>query len=112
MKSDEGRELAGRNRLGAALAAGIGVVPVSGVAAAPGSELAAGQTASAVGQGLERAVVDRDAYGVPSIYARSMAGVWCGAGYAQAQDRMVQLELTRRAVEGDLSELFCPKPRC
>jgi acyl-homoserine lactone acylase PvdQ len=61
-----------------------------------------------VGQGAEQAQIVRDAYGVPSIYSASMAGVWFGAGYAQAQDRLVQLELTRRTVEGTLSEVFGP----
>ncbi len=32
--------------------------------------------------------------------------MWFAAGFAQAQDRMVQLELTRRAVEGTLSAIF------
>lgn len=61
---------------------------------------------TAVGNGTERAVIVRNSYGVPSIYAHSMAGVWFGAGYAQAEDRMVQLELTRRTVEGTLSGIF------
>jgi penicillin G amidase len=64
---------------------------------------AAGQR---VGHGKLSAVIVRDSYGVPSIYAKSMAGMWFGDGWAQAQDRMVQLELTRRAVEGTLSALF------
>jgi len=58
-----------------------------------------------VGSGNQRAVIVRDKYGVPSIYAKSMAGVWFGSGFAQAQDRMVQLELTRRTVEGTLSAI-------
>jgi penicillin G amidase len=59
-----------------------------------------------VGSGTLSAVITRDSYGVPSVYASTMAGMWFGDGYAQAQDRMVQLELTRRAVEGTLSALF------
>jgi penicillin amidase len=61
-----------------------------------------------VGQGPEAAVIARNSFGVPSVYANSMTGVWFGAGWAQAQDRMVQLELTRRAVEGTLSAIFGP----
>ena len=56
-----------------------------------------------VGSGVERATIVRDHYGVPSISAPHMAGVWFGAGYAQAEDRLVQLELVRRTVEGTLS---------
>jgi penicillin amidase len=75
-------------------------------AAGSGSQLtAAGQR---VGHGALCAVITRNSYGVPSIYARSMAGVWFGDGWAQAADRMVQLELTRRAVEGTLSGIFGP----
>ena len=36
---------------------------------------------------MRRAVIVRDSYGVPSIYSRSTAGMWFGAGWAQAQDR-------------------------
>ena len=61
-----------------------------------------------IGHGADAAVITRNSYGVPSIYAGSMTGVWFGAGWAQAQDRMVQLELTRRAVEGTLSAIFGP----
>jgi len=50
--------------------------------------------------------IQRSAYGVPTITAGSQSQMWFGAGWAQAQDRMVQLELTRRAVEGTLSEIF------
>src|SRR5579871_5976012 len=62
--------------------------------------------AATVGTGAERANISRDSYGVPTVTAARTAGVWFGAGYAQAQDRLVQLELTRRAVEGTLSQLF------
>jgi len=58
-----------------------------------------------VGSGAEQATITRDAYGVPTITAKSMPGVWFGAGYAQAEDRLAQLELVRRTVEGTLSQL-------
>jgi len=86
----------------------------------PGAAAAAGPaTASpampadgtAVGHGADRAVIVRDSYGVPSIYSKSTAGMWFGAGWAQAQDRMAQLELTRRAVEGTLSQILGPGPK-
>jgi penicillin G amidase len=75
-------------------------------AGGPGSQpAAAGQR---VGHGALGAVITRSSYGVPSIYAASMAGMWFGEGWAQAADRMVQLELTRRTVEGTLSGIFGP----
>src|SRR5215472_9783071 len=62
--------------------------------------------ADRVGRGGVTAVITRDSYGVPSIRSRTLDGMWFGAGWAQAQDRMAQLELTRRAVEGTLSQIF------
>ncbi len=59
-----------------------------------------------VGTGADSAVVYRDSYGVPHIYATTMSGMWFADGWVQAQDRMFQLELTRLAVEGNLSKLF------
>src|SRR5215208_3871104 len=35
----------------------------------------------------------RDAYGVPDVRAGSDVDAWFGAGYAVAQDRLVELEL-------------------
>jgi penicillin G amidase len=90
----------------AAAAATVAAVPAGAAAAGTGTGLpAAGQH---VGQGGLSAVITRDSYGVPSVYATSMDGMWFGDGWAQAQDRMVQLELTRRTVEGTLSGIFGP----
>jgi penicillin G amidase len=50
--------------------------------------------------------VVRDAYGVPRVEAQSEEGVWWGAGYAIAQDRLFQLELFRRATTGRLAEIL------
>jgi penicillin amidase len=60
-----------------------------------------------VGSGPTRAKICRDAtYGVPSIYASRMDGVWFGTGWAQAQDRLFQIELVRRNARGTLAQLF------
>jgi penicillin amidase len=67
---------------------------------------AAGQVTEHVGSGAHSATIVRSRYGVPTITAGTAAGMWFGAGWAQAQDRMVQLELTRRAVEGTLSAIL------
>jgi penicillin G amidase len=50
--------------------------------------------------------ITRDAYGVPNIRAHNDRALWKGVGYAIAQDRIVQLELFRRASEGRLAEVL------
>jgi acyl-homoserine lactone acylase PvdQ len=52
--------------------------------------------------------ITRDAYGVPGIHAGNDADAWKGVGYALAQDRLVQLELFRRATEGRLAAVLGP----
>lgn len=80
---------------GALLAAGL---PLGGSSAAASG----GQH---VGSGSMQATITRDGYGVPTITSTTMNGMWFGSGYAQAEDRMAQLELVRADVEGDLSSL-------
>src|SRR5262252_7715892 len=87
---------------GAMALAVAGIVPSALGASAAASPRAAGP------QNASGFVIHRSAFGVPTITASSQAKMWFGAGWAQAQDRMVQLELTRRAVEGTLSEIFGP----
>jgi penicillin amidase len=48
----------------------------------------------------------RDRYGVPSVRGLSDADAWFGAGYAVAQDRLVELELFRRSTQGRLAEIL------
>ncbi len=50
-------------------------------------------------------VISRDEHGVPHIIGASDAEVYFGLGYAHAQDRLFQMDLTRRAVEGRLAEI-------
>src|SRR5258708_34502664 len=50
--------------------------------------------------------LSRDAHGAVSIVAETDAGAFYALGYAQAQDRMWQLELERRIAQGRLSEVF------
>jgi penicillin G amidase len=89
-----------------ALVAGAVFVVSARPGDAAGSAAAGGAARVAmVGQGAERASIARSSYGVPTITSSTIDGMWFGAGYAQAQDRMVQLELTRRAVEGTLSAI-------
>ncbi len=81
----------------AALASGSGTPEVSPSGLTNGT---------VIGSGSESATIYRGSHGVPRIYAPTIAGMWFGDGWSQAQDRMFQLELTRAAVEGDLSSLF------
>ncbi len=50
--------------------------------------------------------VFRDGYGVPHIFAENERDLFAAAGYIAAQDRLWQMDLTRRAVHGSLSEIF------
>jgi penicillin G amidase len=52
------------------------------------------------------ATITRDAYGVPNVRAGTDRDLWRGVGYAMAQDRLVQLELFRRATQGRLAEVL------
>jgi penicillin amidase len=48
----------------------------------------------------------RDARGVPHIRAQSIADAVFAQGYVTAQDRLWQMDLSRRNAEGTLSEIF------
>ena len=54
----------------------------------------------------ERAVVDRDSFGVPHIFAQNAHDLFYLQGYVTAQDRLFQMELYRRAGAGRLSEVL------
>jgi penicillin amidase len=50
--------------------------------------------------------ITRDPFGVPHVEAESESEAWLGLGFAHAQDRLVQMELLRRAARGRLAEIF------
>jgi len=50
----------------------------------------------------------RDRYGIPHIFAKSMADASFGLGYAHAQDRLWQMEMNRRIAAGRLAEVLGP----
>ena len=52
--------------------------------------------------------VKRDRYGVPYIYAQSLADAIRAQGFVTAQDRLTQMLLTREAVNGRLAEWVGP----
>ncbi len=59
--------------------------------------------------GLQSKVeIVRDPMGVPHIYAESTDDLFFAQGYVQAQDRLWQMEYSRRAGHGTLSEIFGP----
>jgi hypothetical protein len=50
--------------------------------------------------------ITRDVNGVPHIKAATRADVAAGLGFAHAQDRLWQMEVSRMAGQGRLSEMF------
>jgi penicillin amidase len=50
--------------------------------------------------------IARDQYAVPHILAESFPDAAFGLGYAHAQDRLWQMEMSRRYLQGRLAELF------
>jgi penicillin G amidase len=60
--------------------------------------------------GISRPIeIERDRSGIPHIYAESDLDAYFGLGYAHAQDRLWQMEMSRRAGSGTLSEVFGTK---
>ncbi|MFO1068059.1 MAG: penicillin acylase family protein [Geminicoccaceae bacterium] len=53
----------------------------------------------------ETVEVARDGYGIPHISAASAADAYAALGYVHAQDRLWQMEASRRLVQGRLAEL-------
>ena len=57
--------------------------------------------------GLEQPVsIVRDTRGIPHIYAKTENDAWFALGYVHAQDRLFQMEMQRRVVQGRLSEII------
>jgi penicillin amidase len=48
----------------------------------------------------------RDAHGVPHLRAHSLEDVIFAQGYVTAQDRLFQMDLSRRLAQGELAEIF------
>ncbi len=51
-------------------------------------------------------LIARDGYGIGHVMAPTMADAWYGFGYVTAQDRMFQLEVMRRSIDGTAAEVF------
>src|SRR6516165_6532601 len=54
--------------------------------------------------------VIRDAHGVPHLTAASLEDLFFAQGYITAQDRLWQMDMTRRAGGGELSEILGAAP--
>jgi acyl-homoserine lactone acylase PvdQ len=59
--------------------------------------------------GAEKIEIYRDTFGVPHVYAKTMAGAAYAAGYAQAEDRLDEMMKNYRKAEGTMSEAFGPE---
>ena len=57
----------------------------------------------------EHVEIVRDTANVPHIFGANDADVFFGLGYAHAQDRLWQMTILRRTVQGRLSEIFGPR---
>lgn len=65
------------------------------------------QTSGMIEAGVTAPVeIYRDQYGIPHIIATSMEDLFFAQGYAQAQDRLWQMDMSRRGVGGKLSEIL------
>jgi len=84
--AEDARELAARSR--------TALAQIEGEIAAPGLQ-----------QPVE---ILRDTWGVPHIYAKTVADLFFAQGYVAAQDRLWQLDLWRRNAEGKLAEVVGP----
>src|SRR6185295_17518324 len=81
------------------VAAAVGYVLLRNTVPSPSGSLAMA--------GLSAPVeVVRDREGVPHVFASSMEDMLGALGFLHAQDRLWQMELTRRTGQGRLSELF------
>jgi penicillin G amidase len=60
--------------------------------------------------GAVEVTLQRDVYGVWHIDSPTDAGAYFGAGYAAAQDRLLQMHLARLAWRGQLAEVLGPGP--
>jgi penicillin G amidase len=71
--------------------------------------LAAQTTGTLPLEGLAASVrIVRDTWGVPHIYAQNEGDLFFAQGFVQAQDRLFQMDLWRRSVQGRLSEVLGP----
>ncbi|HFA60363.1 MAG TPA: penicillin acylase family protein, partial [Rhodospirillales bacterium] len=56
----------------------------------------------------EPILVERDAFGIPTIRAANERDLYFGLGFVHAQDRLWQMEFHRRLGQGRLAEILGP----
>ncbi len=62
-------------------------------------------------RGLDGAVtIARDRFGIPGVFATTRADAAFGMGWACSEDRLFQMELSRRALRGELAATFGDRP--
>ncbi|MEM8934944.1 MAG: penicillin acylase family protein [Pseudomonadota bacterium] len=100
----------GEFRLGVLAASGLAILALLIVVSLPiiASQLGGYQTSGEMrlAQLDEPVEIIRDEKGMPYIYAQSARDAFRAQGFIAAQDRLLQLELTKYAAHGRLSELF------
>ncbi len=89
--------------VGAALAAGAAALGAAYVLRRPLPRNRGRTVLSDLRAGAE---VIRDTWGVPHIYASNLHDLFFAVGYAQAQDRLWQMEFNRRLASGTLAEVL------
>jgi len=52
--------------------------------------------------------IRRDAWGVPHVFADSVRGVYRGYGFVVAEDRLFQMDMSRRSFTGRVAEVLGP----
>lgn len=57
-------------------------------------------------EGRETVTIRRDAYGVPHVFADNRKALFYGFGFALAEDRLFQTEMTKRTARGTVSEVL------
>ncbi len=94
---------------GSALVCALGAAACGGPAApAPPSAAARPQTSGTIAvSGLRAPVrIVRDRWGVPHIHADNTHDLFFAQGFVQAQDRLFQMDLWRRAARGELAAVL------
>ena len=66
---------------------------------------------AAVSHAAERVEIIRDHWGVANVFAETEETLFYGAGYAMAEDRLLQMMLVRSEAEGRLAKLLGPGER-
>ena len=89
---------------------GVGLAASSaGAAGATGSATTDGSPVAAAAPGAKGSVtIKRDGFGIPHVYADTTYDLFRGYGYVVGQDRLFQMEMTRRSTQGTVSQVLGP----